>query len=473
MHDEIAFLGIDGLEAGFREGRFSPSEATELALSRAARLQPHLNAFQTLDPDGARRAAGEAEAGWRAGTPRGPLDGVPLTVKDLTAVKGLPLRLGSLTSTDAPAPRDAPCVARLREAGAVILGKTTTPEFGWKGMTDGPLFGITRNPWDPARTPGGSSGGAAAALAAGIGAVAHGSDGGGSIRIPASYCGLAGLKPSFGRVPHHPNEGAFCTNSSQGPMARSLRDAALLLTVMAQPDPRDWYALPADDRDYRACLDESLAGLTLAYSPGLGGAEPEAAVLRPVEAAVARLRDLGAEVVEVGSLFAPLEDRFQDYWRAGFAASLRGLSGAARDNLDPRFRPLAEAGLEVSLADYNKAMAARAALGRQMNDLNRDYAALITPTMPTPPPPAETPYHSPAFDRWRHATAYTLPFNLTGQPAASIPCGLTPDGLPVGLQIVGPAHGEAMVLRVGGALETALAFPQPHPDLLEALADLS
>ena len=472
MVQDDAFLDLHGLLEAFREGRLTPGEATETALARIDRLEPHLNAFQTVDREGAREAAAGADARWCAGQPLGPLDGVPVTIKDLTAVKGLPLRQGSATSSDQPAPRDAPCVARLRAAGAVILGKTTTPEFGWKGMTDGPLFGFTRNPWDLARTPGGSSGGAAAALAAGIGAVAHGSDGGGSIRIPASYCGLAGLKPAFGRVPHHPNEGAFCTVSVQGPIARNLRDAALLLNIMAQPDPRDWYALPYDGRDYREPLSAGVAGLSLAYSADLGGAEPRPEVLGPFQEAVARLRALGAEVTEVGSLFPPLEDRFHDYWLAGFAARIRGLSAAQRDLLDPRLRELAEAGLAVTLADYDRDMAARAALGRQMNQLHQDYAALITPTMPTLPPPVETPYHSQAFDRWRDATAYSLPFNLTGQPAASIPCGLSPEGLPVGLQVVGPAHGEATLLRVAGALEQDLAFPQPHPLLLERLAAL-
>ena len=471
--EETAFLDARALVRGYMERAFSPLEVTEAALARIGRLDPALNAFQHVDSKGALMAAKAADARWLSGQPCGPLDGVPLTVKDLTMVKGLPMRRGSLTTGEDPCAEDAPCVARLRAAGAVILGKTTTPEFGWKGMTDGPLFGITRNPWDLARTPGGSSGGAAAALAAGIGALAHGTDGGGSIRIPASYCGLYGIKPTFGRVPHHPMEGAFCTIASQGPIARSVADAAAMLTVMAQPDPRDWYALPADQRSYAEELGEGVAGLRLAYCPSLGGAEPESRVLAPVEAAVGLLRDLGAEVEEVGPLFPPLRPDFERYWLAGFATLIRDLPAVALDSLDPRLRPLAEAGLDVSLADYDRAMKARAALGRSMNGLHETYAALITPTMPTPPPAAETPYHSAEFDRWRDATPYTVPFNLTGQPAASIPCGVTADGLPVGLQLVGPLYGDAMVLRISAALEAALDLPRPHPALLASLEAIS
>jgi aspartyl-tRNA(Asn)/glutamyl-tRNA(Gln) amidotransferase subunit A len=471
--EDFAFLSPTELTAGFSAGRISPAEVTKAALARAEALQPRLNAFAWLDAEGARAAAAKAEARWQAGEALGPLDGVPLTIKDLTAVRGLPMRRGSQTTSPEPAPEDAPAVARLRAAGAVILGKTTTPEFGWKGITDGPLFGFTRNPWDPALTPGGSSGGAAAALAAGIGALAHGTDGGGSIRIPASYCGLVGFKPSFGRVPHHPLEGAFCTTAAQGPLARSVGDAALMLQVMAQPDPRDWYGLPALHEDLvEAAASGRLDGLSLAYSPRLGGAEPTAEIRSVVEAALAKLAQAGARITEIDGLFPPLEERFHDFWLAGFAAQIRNLDAEQRDLLDPRFRDLAEAGLSIGLPAYDAAMKARADLGRRINLCLVDFDALVTPTMPTAPPPVETPYHSAAFDRWRHATAYTLAFNLSGHPACSLPCGLDERALPVGLQLIGPAHGDARLMAAAGAVERGLRFPQPHPKLKERLPAL-
>lgn len=468
--NDFTFPRVQQLTDGFAAGQITPEAATEAALARAVLLEPHLNAFAYLDSEGAMAAAARAGARWRSGQPIGPLDGIPLTIKDLTAVRGLPLRLGSRTTSDAPAEEDAPCVARLRAAGAVILGKTTTPEFGWKGMTDGPLFGCTRNPWDLARTPGGSSGGAVAALAAGIGALAHGNDGGGSVRIPASYCGLVGFKPSFGRVPHHPQEGAFCTIVSQGPLARSVTDAALMLQVMAQPDLRDWYALPTTGEDYVEAVGSGrLEGLKLAYAPNLGGAEPSDDIRQVVEAALQKLADNGVDVIETDGLFAPLEDSLTDYWLAGFATLLRNVPEDARDLLDPRFRNLAETGLAVGLPAYDQGMKLRAALARCINQKLARFDALVTPTMPTYPPTVDTPYHSAQFDRWRHATPFTVPFNLTGHPACSLPCGLDQSGLPVGLQVIGPAHGDAQLLRVAGAFEAALAFPQPHAALRDSL----
>lgn len=476
MSDELAFLPARDLTELYRQTALSPVEATRLALTRADGLQASLNAFQMLDRDGAMAAAKASEKRWHRGEPCGPLDGLPLTIKDLSAVKGLPMRSGSLTTSDEPCAEDAPCVARLREAGAVILGKTTTPEFGWKGLTDGPLFGYTRNPWDPARTPGGSSGGAATALAAGIGWLAQGNDGGGSIRIPASYCGLFGIKPSFGRVPHHPREGAFCDLVSNGPIARKVADAALMMTIMSQPDRRDWYALPWDGTDYLAGLEgaeSALEGLSVAYAPNLGGAEPKKEILEPIEATVALFEELGARVERVDSLFEPLREAFESFWIAGFAALIRELPIAERDKLDPRFRALAERGLQVGLAEYDKAMSERARLAGRLAELHESYAILVTPTMATPPPPVETLYDSSQFDRWRDVTPFTLPFNLTGQPAASLPCGYDSSGLPVGLQIVGPRYQDLAVLRVARALEQALDLPLPHPRLLESLARLA
>ncbi|MDP6346317.1 MAG: amidase, partial [Alphaproteobacteria bacterium] len=431
MTDSPNFPTVADLLRAYRRGQVTPTAVAEAALARIRSLEPTLNAFQLLDEAGALEAAAAADARWAEGRPLGPLDGVPLTIKDIVATKGWPTLSGSRTvDGNGPWDVDAPSVARLREGGAVILGKTTTPEFGWKGMTDSPLAGTTRNPWDPAHTPGGSSGGAAAALAAGIGAIAHGTDGGGSIRIPANYCGLFGIKPTYGRVPHAPNDRAFATLSCNGPIARTVEDAALMLNVISQPDDRDWRALPPDGRDYRIGLDDGVRGLRLAYAPELGWAEVAAEVLAATEAAVDLLADLGAVVERVGPLIEPLRPRFENYWLAGFATRVRDLSEEKRELLDPDFRPLAEAGLQVEMAEFLDLEADRTRLGVELQAVHRGHDLLLTPTQPTSPPTVETRYHSPEFDRWRHAVPFTVPFNLTGQPAASLPCAVSESGLP-------------------------------------------
>ena len=474
MDDDLAFMTAHDMVERYRAKTLSPVEVVEAALDRIERLEPTLNAFQHLDPESARDAARASAARWAAGAPQGPLDGVPTTIKDLTLAKGWPTLGGSLTTdADQAWDQDAPCVARLREAGAVLLGKTTTPEFGWKGITDSPLAGTTRNPWNPDHSPGGSSGGAAAALAAGIGPIAHGNDGGGSIRIPASFAGLFGIKPTFGRVPDHPHTSPYATLASNGPLARTVGDAALMLNVLAQADGRDWYAGEPSGADWRDGLDDGVAGLRIAYCPDLGGAEPEAEVEAVVRAATEAFADLGATVDEPGPLFAPLRPAFETYWKAGFAYRLRDIAPDKRDLIDPGLLALAEAGASATLDDYYKAMVARAELGVTLAAFHESFDLLLTPTTPTPAPPADMLYHGQGHDRWRHAVPYTLPFNLTGQPAASIPCGVTQAGLPVGLQIVGPRFAEALVLRAARAFEAARPFPQPHPLLaanIEAIA---
>ena len=471
--EQIAFSGAAELAAAYRRRALSPMEVVEVALGRIERFEPALAAFQLVDPEAAREAARAATVRWHRGRPASPLDGVPMTVKDLVLTEGWPTLEGSRTVDPAgPWTEDAPCVARLREGGAVLLGKTTTPEFGWKGLTDSPLRGTTRNPWDRTRSPGGSSGGAAAALAAGIGGLAHGTDGGGSIRIPASYCGLVGFKPTFGRVPHAPQTSPYATLSSNGPLARSVADAALMTTLIAQPDVRDWLAAPYDGRDYRAGLDDGVKGLRIAYAPGFAGAEPRPEVAAIVGEAVARFAGLGARLEAVGEVVPPLRPAFEDYWLAGLAYRVRRLDAAKRALLDPGLRELAERGERVGLDGYYAGVAARAGLALALNRFHETYDLLVTPTMPSAAPPADTVYHGPDFDRWRDATPYTVAFNLTGQPAASLPCGLTAEGLPVGLQIVGPRFHDAAVLRAARAFERAQAFPQPHPRLRAALAGL-
>jgi aspartyl-tRNA(Asn)/glutamyl-tRNA(Gln) amidotransferase subunit A len=453
MTKDILSLSVTELSAGYRSKTLSPVEVVQTHLDRAMAIEPKITAFQLLTPDLALEQAEASQARWSVGKPLGELDGVPVTIKDNLDIAGLPTRHGSVTTSDQPALEDSPAVARLREAGAVFLGKTTTPEFAWKGTTDSTLRGITRNPWNTNHSSGGSSGGGGAALAAGVGALALGNDGGGSIRIPASFCGLYGIKPTFGRVPHR-QYGLFSTIASNGPIARSVADAAAML----RPDGRDYYAAPPPPAEWLAGLDAGIKGLKIAYSPALQGIEPDTHVARAIADAVALARDLGAEVEEIGPVIESLQPTFSDHWRAGFGARLRDVPREQWDFVEPGFRTLAEEGLKVSGEALHKAEIARAKLNERMAELHEHYPILLTATTPHTAPAAEVIYNGSHYDRWVDAVPYTVPFNLTGQPAASLPCGLSPDGLPIGLQVVGPRFAEALVLRVSQALETAIGF---------------
>jgi aspartyl-tRNA(Asn)/glutamyl-tRNA(Gln) amidotransferase subunit A len=462
---------IGGLTASYRRGELSPVEVIDDQLRRIDRIGEVLNAFVVVDGDRARTAAHQSLDRIRRGEDR-PLEGIPLTIKDIVAVAGLPTGEGSRTTSQLNAIVDAPVVARLRDAGSVILAKTTTPEFGWKGMTDSPARGVTRNPWNLDHTPGGSSGGAAAALAAGIGTAAHGNDGGGSIRIPASYCGLYGLKPTFGRVPQAPVASPYATLVANGPLTRSVEDAAVLLNVMSKPDLRDWHALPYDPRDWRIGLNDGLDGIRFAYTDTLGGATVSPEVARLCRAAVGRIAMGGSDVIELAEVIDPLRPQFEKYWMAGFASRLRTIPPERRDELDPGFRALAEEGLDVGVEALDHAYAARAKLVTTFRRLHLDYDVLLTPTMPSTAPRADVVYHSPQFDRWEDAVAFTLPFNLTGQPAASIPIGVASDGLPVGLQVVANHLREDLVLRVSRAVLDLLEWRWPDQTLSRRVAML-
>ena len=463
---------IEALRSGYRRGEFSPLDVVESHLHRLARLEPKLNAFVAVDVDAARAAAQQSTSRYQRQERTGDLDGIPVTVKDIVAAAGFATRAGSKVTSELKALVDSPVVARLREAGAIILGKTTTSEFGWKGMTDTPAHGITRNPWNVDHTPGGSSGGAGASLAAGIGTVAHGSDGGGSIRIPASYCGLIGLKPTFGRVPQAPTESPYSTLTANGALTRTVEDTAIVLNVISRPDIRDWHAIPYDGRDWRIGLNDGLAGLRVAYTDQFGGATTDPEISRICRAAVDRLAIDGIEIVEVAEVIEPLRPQFEDYWKAGFAHRLRTIPPDRHHDLDPGFRKLAEEGLDVGVEALDAAYAARSRLVARMRRLHLDYDLLLMPTMPTPPPPVDVTYHSDQFDRWDHAVPFTVPFNLTGQPAASIPVGVTGTGLPVGLQIVAAHYGESHILRAARMILDLLGWRWPDPGLARRISVL-
>jgi aspartyl-tRNA(Asn)/glutamyl-tRNA(Gln) amidotransferase subunit A len=457
---ELWTLTASELLEGFRKKTLSPVEVTQAVLARIEQLNPKLNAF-CLVSETALEDAKASEARWTAGQPRGLLDGVPVSIKDIILTKGWPTLRGSKT-IDAKGPwnDDAPATARLREHGAVLLGKTTTPEFGWKGVTDSPLTGITRNPWNPAKTPGGSSGGAAAAVASGMGPLAVGTDGGGSIRIPCSFTGLFGIKPSFGRVPAWPLS-PFGTVAHVGPMTRSVTDAALMLNVLAQPDARDWHALPYDARDWRMGLDGGVADLRIAYSADLGYAKVDAEVRQIVDDAVKVFIDLGAKVEQKNPGFTDPAPVFTTHWFSGAAFLMKGVKN--QKLVDPGLREVAAQGENITADQLLDAQMKRGALGVHMNLFHREYDLLLTPTLSIAAFDAGKEVADKMLqERWTDWTPFSFPFNLTQQPAASIPCGLTKAGLPVGLHIVGPRYADALVLRAARAFETArpLQFPK-------------
>ena len=447
----------------YRLRHFSPVEVTKAALSRIAKLNPIYNAFCVLDEAAALAGARESETRWRSGNPLGPADGVPTTVKDLILTKGWPTLRGSRT-TDANQPwdEDAPPVARLREQGAIFLGKTTTSEFGWKGVTDSPLTGVTRNPWDKNLTPGGSSGGAAVAAALGMGTFNIATDGGGSIRIPASLCGLFGIKPTWGIVPVYPHSPAW-TLWHQGPISRTVSDAALMLTLIAQPDIRDWAAAPALGIDYRKELEKGVTGLRIGVSPTLGYAKVDAEVARLVALAANEFTQLGANVEELDLQFDDPISIMQPLWAVALALAVAPMSSTQRALCDPGMLELAESGFSLSALAYRQLERARDAFGRRLNALHDRYDLLITPQLATTAFAAgyEVPPDS-DMKRWWQWSPFTYPFNLTQQPAATVPCGFAPNGLPVAMQIVGAKFADALVLRAARAYETAHPFLLPR-----------
>lgn len=445
---------------GYRKGEFSPVDAARATLERAERIQPEVNAFVRLTADAALAQAHASTERWRRGAPAGLLDGVPVTVKDILLMRGAPTLKGSKTIPErGDWDEDAPSVARLRAHGAVFLGKTTTPEFGWKGVTDSPLSGVTRNPYDPTRTAGGSSGGAAAAVALGAGPLALGTDGGGSVRIPAAFCGIFGLKPTYGRVPLYPAS-AFGTLAHVGPMTRDAADAALLLDVIGAPDSRDWSALPPPPGSFVTALSGGVRGLRVAYSPSFGGqVAVRPAVATAVRRAVERLAGLGAYVEEADPDFTDPVDAFHTLWFTGAARVTQRLGPRQRELLDPGLREICGAGARLGALDYLAAVDVRMELGRRMGRFHDTYDLLVTPALPLTAfeAGAEVPKGS-GHRRWTGWTPFTYPFNLTQQPAATVPVGRDDEdgaGLPIGLQIVAARHRDDLVLRAAHALYEA------------------
>lgn len=452
------------LSYGFRQKRISPVEAIDAVLARIDRQDESLNAFCLLDPEAAREAARASQERWEKGVPIGPLDGIPASIKDIVLTRDWPTLRGS-KSIDANQDWsiDGPATARLREAGAVLFGKTTTPEFANKPVTISPLTGITRNPWNPELTPGGSSGGAGAAVASGMGPLALGTDAGGSIRIPSSLCGIFGHKPTGGRVPVFPLT-PYGTFAAFGPMARTVADAARMLNVLALPDPRDWNALPPDGIDYEAELDRAdPSEWTIAFSPTLGYARLDSQVRDAVTAAVERFAACGARIVEVDHVMDDPTDLFERLKRGLTDYAFKDVSTDKLALMENSLAAEIEASRGATLYEYLDAEMERAALGRQMIAFHQEYDLLITPTLAQRAFDAELD-HPEDFGRYDWM-AYTYPFNLTRQPAASLPCGVDDRGMPIGLQIVGPLYQDRKVLQAARVFETMMPWADRWPDL--------
>jgi aspartyl-tRNA(Asn)/glutamyl-tRNA(Gln) amidotransferase subunit A len=465
MVDDFAFMTALELRKLIRNRSVSPVEVVERTLARIETLQPTLNPFVTVTLDLALDAARKVEAAVMSGAHVGPLDGLPISIKDLTAVKGVRWTSGSRTAEDFIAPVDSPASERVKAAGACLVGKTTTTEFGCKTSSDSPLTGITRNPWNLDKTTGGSSAGAGASVAAGITPFALGTDGGCSIRIPSSFCGLFGIKAHFGRVPLYPAP-ATPTLAHVGPMARTVRDAALLLSAVSGFDERDPAAVAAPVPDYLAACEQLPRGLRIAWSPTLGYGKPVPEVLEATTRAVSVFEDLGCHVELVERVFDDPIDLWMAEFYAGVGTRLKKPLAERRDIIDPTVVELLRTALDQTIDGYYARVFQRYEFREQVRGFFESYDLLVTPTTPTP-----------AFDIGRELpeefeganivswVAYTYPFNLCGNPAGSIPCGFTQAGLPIGLHVVARGMREIDIFRAAAAFEAARPWIGRRPPL--------
>ncbi|MFT4180758.1 MAG: amidase [Rhizobium sp.] len=461
-------LTASTIVAGYRGGQFSPVEVTRACLDRIAAANPIINAFCLVDEEGALSSASESEGRWLKGEPLSPIDGVPVSIKDLFLTKGWPTLCGSkvIDPKSRPWDEDSASVARLREAGTVFLGKTTTTEFGHKGVGDCPLTGITRNPWNLELTTGGSSCGAGAAGAARMAPLNLGSDGGGSIRIPASFCGLVGYKPGFGTVParHSVITGPLV---AEGPLTRSVEDAALMGDVLALADTLDINPLPvAREAGLTAGLGASIKGKRIGYLATIGDAPVDPDVAAAVRNALDIFRQAGAEVEEARLVLPDSERTYITILSAGTAMFLNEYSDEQRAMMEPALLTLGEIGGAISGVDYARAFQrTRIAYIQELRALFARYDMLVLPTMPLPAFPVMLDYPGEQDGGWHAAwTPFTFPFNLTSLPACSVPCGLTLSGLPIGLQVVGPWGADAAVLNFAAVAEAGYALPAPPLD---------
>jgi aspartyl-tRNA(Asn)/glutamyl-tRNA(Gln) amidotransferase subunit A len=481
-NDDLCWTPATTLATMMRKKKVSPVEVVDAVLARIDRLNPRLNAYVVVLADEARKQAKAAErAVTRRSATLGLLHGVPYSVKDLVITKGVRTTFGTPLYRDNVPTEDAPIVARMTAAGGIMLGKTNTPTFGWIGATHNLVFGVTRNPWDLEKTPGGSSGGASSAVAAGLAPLAIGTDGGGSIRIPASFAGIFGHKPSYGRIPLYPVSGAWSL-SHVGPMTRTVADAALMMNVCAGPDERDQYSLPAERVDYLKAIKGSLKGLRVAYTDDLGFVEALDPEVRAECARAARaFRELGASVETVNPRWPSPLDAWKQIFCGGIATRMAPFVGhggptaggppnplARKSEIEPGLFELIEQALAEPPTRYVQAWFDRLAWWQHPRAFFEKYDLLLTPTIACPPFDADG--EGPGeiagtrVDRYGWIP-FTYPFNVTGQPACSVPCGFTRDGLPIGLQIVGRRFDDVTVLRAAAGFERARPWAAARPPL--------
>lgn len=465
MSAELAWLPATEMAAGIAARRFSPVEVVHAVLARADAVEPVLNAFAERFDDEARANARAAEAAVMAGGSLGPLHGVPVTVKDNVAMAGHRLANGSRAGMDVVAEADALIVRRLKAAGAIVVGRTNLPEFAHRILTDSPAFGVTRSPWNPARTPGGSSGGAGAALAAGVGPLAVGTDGGGSIRCPASCVGAVGLKATLGAIPFESFPDAFGSYAFAGPLARHAADAALMFGAVAGPDDADPHSLRRPPPSARVAEEGAARGLRIGWVEHFGPYRTDGEVARLTGAAVLALASEGAAVEPVAPpCFGAVFETYRVIATAAHAARLGPLAEKWGEAMTPSMRESIGIGARWSAVDLVRAQDRRTALFRDVQALFRRFDLLATPAMLTPPPPLDA-NGSVATEWYAEIAAPLYPFNLTGHPAASVPVGFTESGLPVGLQLVGAWDAERRILDVAALLEARRAFASKRPPI--------
>jgi aspartyl-tRNA(Asn)/glutamyl-tRNA(Gln) amidotransferase subunit A len=465
-NEELCFLPATEMAKAIRAKKLSPVEITQALLERIEQVNPKLNAYCLVLGEQALKQAKQAEkALGKKKKSLGPLHGVPFSVKDLLYTKGVRTMRGSKMYEHYVPTENHPAVDRLLAAGGVMLGKTTSPEFGWKGVTDSPVTGITRNPWNVERTPGGSSGGAAAQVAAGLGPLAIGTDGGGSIRIPAGFSGIFGLKPSFGRVPNAPPS-PFFHLAHAGPMTRTVADAALMLSIMAGPDDRDRLSLEGEPEDYTDKLKKGIKGKRVAWSPDLGFAQVRPQVAAVAAKAAKAFKELGCKVEEVNPGWGDPIDLFTVFWLSGAAGMLKDALPQWESKLDPGLVEQVKRGTAYTAVDYVKAQIQRHAYWDKVRGFFEKYDLLLTPTLAVLPFKAGLNHPDqgtkPEKD-WMNWTPFSYPFNLTHLPAATVPAGFSQDGLPVGLQIVGRRFADMTVLQAAAAFEKARPWAQARP----------
>ena len=472
---ELLFLSAVSAAALIRRKKLSPVDYMEAVLGAVERLQPTLNCFITVTAEDARRGAKAAEEAVMSGAALGPLHGIPVSVKDLIPTKGVRTTFGSIAFADNVPDRDDALVMRLRAAGAIMIGKTTTPEFGIKGQTDAPIYGVTRNPWNLERTPGGSSGGAAAAVAAGLGPIGLGSDGAGSTRIPAACCGLVGLKGATGAIPYQEARDAFANVIAAGPLTRTIADCAVMQAAMGGADPMDPWTPHVEPlgRVSPAMLSQDLTGLRIGYLSRSGAKRTSADVTKGVEASLKVFSDLGAEVEQVQADVDWMPEEQRVLYLSSIANNLGHIVDRFGDRTDPVLQAYVAAGRKYDIATYIKALSARTRMFRAVQGLFETYDFLVSPTITRTALAAD---YNAATDvvevdgvsvgpTQPGLTGFVYPFNLTGHPALAVPSGWAADGLPTSVQIVGPRHADSSVLRLGGLLEQARPWADRKPAL--------